>query len=227
MISLSVVFCLPGVRNRAGWGKAWAATRDGERSNHGRKNREKGTNAQRDVVCLIRSNRAYNDTDEIFRPGRRLPGEALRMVGWFSRRLRRDREDGAALVEFALLAPFLLLLLFGIIEASWAFASQLDVRHAAREGARLAAVADANVFADTCARMDLADPDLVRIDLNFGSLDTAGAEITTRVEATHSSLVGFIPFFDGIVLSSEATTRLEQPADATWGPLAGMDQICP
>ena len=40
----------------------------------------------------------------------------------------------------ALVAPFLLLLLFGIIEFAWVFGQNLSVTHGAREGARLAAV---------------------------------------------------------------------------------------
>lgn len=230
MISLSVVFCLPGVRNRAGWGKAWAATRDGERSNHGRKNCEKGTNAQRDVVCLIRSNRAYNDTDEIFRPGRRLPGEALRMVGWFSRRLRRDREDGAALVEFALVLPLLMVLLLGMIDAGWAFSAHLEVRHGAREGARLAAVSSApsydsaaEIIAETCSRMNTNSPDVtVTLALPDGVSDTGDSAAVT-VSRDHSALTGFIPFFDNITLASTVEIRLEQPATTTWapGPLSG------
>ena len=41
-------------------------------------------------------------------------------------------------IEFAIAAPLLFLLLFGIIDFGWAFSQNLDVKHAAREGARLA-----------------------------------------------------------------------------------------
>ena len=50
------------------------------------------------------------------------------------------RQRGAAMLEFAIVLPLLLVLLFGIIEAAWAFNQQLEVRHGAREGARLVAV---------------------------------------------------------------------------------------
>ena len=52
----------------------------------------------------------------------------------------RDREGGAALVEFAVLAPLLLLLVLGIVEFGYTFGQYNGVRHAAREGARYAAV---------------------------------------------------------------------------------------
>ena len=53
---------------------------------------------------------------------------------------RGKGDEGAALVEFALIAPILFLLIFGVIEFGWAFSQNMDVRHGARETARLAAV---------------------------------------------------------------------------------------
>lgn len=47
---------------------------------------------------------------------------------------------GIASVEFALVLPLLLALLFGIIEFSFVFKDQLAIQQAAREGARVAAV---------------------------------------------------------------------------------------
>ncbi len=52
--------------------------------------------------------------------------------------LRSQR--GQAVVEFALILPILLLLVFGIIEFGRIFYSYLEVTQAAREGARLGAV---------------------------------------------------------------------------------------
>jgi hypothetical protein len=49
-------------------------------------------------------------------------------------------EDGAAAVEFALLLPLLVLLVFGIIHFGLAFNSRIQATNAAREGARLAAI---------------------------------------------------------------------------------------
>ena len=86
---------------------------------------------------------------------------------------------GANLVEFAILAPLLVMLLFGIIEFAWIFAQNLYVRHGAREGARLAAVnfpAGVNnggartaanrpaLVNETCGRMDLATGATVEVD---------------------------------------------------------------
>jgi hypothetical protein len=49
-------------------------------------------------------------------------------------------EDGAAAVEFALLLPLLVLLLFGLIQFGAAFNTRIQATNAAREGARMAVV---------------------------------------------------------------------------------------
>jgi Flp pilus assembly protein TadG len=54
----------------------------------------------------------------------------------FPRRDHRRDDLGAAAVEMALVLPFLLLLLFGIIDFGLMLNSQLTVTSAAREGAR-------------------------------------------------------------------------------------------
>lgn len=50
------------------------------------------------------------------------------------------REDGAALVEFALVISLLFLIIFGIIEFGRIFNAQITVTHAAREGARIGVI---------------------------------------------------------------------------------------
>lgn len=55
------------------------------------------------------------------------------------RRRRRD-DDGAAAVEFALVIPFLLLILFGIISYGVMLSFRQSLSQAAAEGARAAAV---------------------------------------------------------------------------------------
>ncbi len=47
-----------------------------------------------------------------------------------------DREGGAVAVEFALLLPVLLLILFGIVDFGRAFNAQITLTQAAREGVR-------------------------------------------------------------------------------------------
>jgi Flp pilus assembly pilin Flp len=56
----------------------------------------------------------------------------------FFRRLKKS-DRGASLIEFALILPFLLALVLGIIEFGWIYTGYISVTGAAREGARLAA----------------------------------------------------------------------------------------
>lgn len=50
-------------------------------------------------------------------------------------------EKGQSAVEFALILPILLLLILGMIEYGWLLNAQITLTSAAREGARVAAVA--------------------------------------------------------------------------------------
>lgn len=49
-----------------------------------------------------------------------------------------DRARGAAVVEFAVVLPLLLTILFGIIEYGWVFMVRQTLQTAAREGCRIA-----------------------------------------------------------------------------------------
>jgi Flp pilus assembly protein TadG len=61
------------------------------------------------------------------------------------------RDRGAAAVEFALLLPVLLLLVFGLIDFGRALNAQITLTQAAREGARLAALGQSGVASRTQA----------------------------------------------------------------------------
>jgi len=52
----------------------------------------------------------------------------------------RKREDGQSLVEFALVIPIFLLVLFSIVDFGMAFHAWITVTNSAREGARVGAV---------------------------------------------------------------------------------------
>jgi Flp pilus assembly protein TadG len=129
-----------------------------------------------------------------------------------------DTERGANVVEFALVAPFLILLLFGIIEFAWVFGQDLSVKHGAREGARLAAVdfGDSTAIAnEICGRMDLVGG----IDVTFATDMTkvgsptvldVGDEVTVTVNATANGLTGFMDSFLPTDLESTVAIRIEQ-----------------
>jgi Flp pilus assembly protein TadG len=140
----------------------------------------------------------------------------------------RRRERGANLVEFALVAPFLILLLLGIIEFAWVFAQDLTVKHGAREGARLAAVtfgADtAALTSETISRMNVSTSPTVAIcvkpaltnpitDMNPGD----GIEVT--VSQPRTSLTGLLEWVFPVsftTLSSTVEIRAEQTPAGYW-----------
>lgn len=115
--------------------------------------------------------------------------------------------------------PLLLILVFGIIEASWAFAQQNDVRHGAREGARIAAVDFGTSLAirdEVCGRMDVVNSSegiTVTLMPDAGSFTgEPGAIATIRIAANLQTLTGFFPGLFGGTVSSEVEFRTEQPA---------------
>ena len=149
------------------------------------------------------------------------------MVGWFNRRLRRDREDGAALVEFAVVLPLFIILIFGIMESGWAFAQQVEVRNAAREGARLAVVdfgTSAEIIAETCSRAVLsADRASVYLDHNNqGTSDESAIVTVAQNYKMLTGLTGILGMFDGITITSTAEMRVERDG-VGWATVAGAN----
>ncbi|HLL81454.1 MAG TPA: TadE/TadG family type IV pilus assembly protein, partial [Longimicrobium sp.] len=63
--------------------------------------------------------------------------------------LFRRSDEGQAVVEFALIVPVLLLLVLGVVEFGRAWSAHQAVTDAAREGARLAVIADPTVTEDS------------------------------------------------------------------------------
>jgi Flp pilus assembly protein TadG len=128
-------------------------------------------------------------------------------------RLRRRRrgEDGAAAVEFALVAMLLFTLLFGIIQFSlWFWAWQAG-GHAAREAARVAAVSpcdDAKI--QNAGKGPLTGPPAATtpaIAVTRTPSVKVGDPITVQV--TFESLdVGFFPWLD-LTITKSATSRVE------------------
>lgn len=135
------------------------------------------------------------------------------------RLFRRDREKGASAVEFAIVIPLFLTLLFGIMEAGWMFSQQVEVRNAAREGARLAVVnfgTETEIRNATCSRAVLsADRASVYLVHNNAGTDDESAIVT--VSQNYAPLTGFLPMFNNITISSTAEMRVER--EITWSAL--------
>lgn len=106
-------------------------------------------------------------------------------------------ERGAAAVEFALVLPILVLLLFGIVEFGRGYNAKVTLTHAAREGARALAVGAADpeqVTIDAATTLDES-----RLDVDVSSCAPGG---TGTVTATYE-------FDYSIPLFGEGTWDLE------------------
>jgi Flp pilus assembly protein TadG len=134
-----------------------------------------------------------------------------------------SRQRGAALVEFAIVAPLLILLLFGIVEFGWVLAQFNEVRHAAQEGARWGAVSRPDIDGGGAGSSDLVARACNAANLPSGSTlsvtaatggGAKGDTATVTVTANIASLTGlnFITVFLPPSLSNTATFRLEQTA---------------
>jgi Flp pilus assembly protein TadG len=93
-------------------------------------------------------------------------------------------DRGVAAVEFALLLPMLLLLVFGIIDFGRALNAQITLTQAAREGARLASVGSTNVVAGTKAAATGLNPVTVAVTPSPTCPLNAGPGVNAVVKAS-------------------------------------------
>lgn len=149
---------------------------------------------------------------------------------------RRRSERGAALVEFAIVANLLFLIIFGMLEFGLAYNEYISVRQGTREAARLGVVNDLDAApkctingtvvtppADPATVEDATDALVCKAKDRIG-LDDLNTKI--RIEITGEAIgenlkicarfpleaiTGFTaPFIGGKTLTSDVTMRLEQ-----------------
>ncbi|HOY44914.1 MAG TPA: TadE/TadG family type IV pilus assembly protein [bacterium] len=117
------------------------------------------------------------------------------------------RQEGQSLVEFALVIPIFLLLLFGIIEFGRIWETMNTMTGAAREGARVAAVTAPDVSRSRAAALRL----LGGVTLTGLSVSVSGPggsnEVTVTVSGTYVPLTNaIIPGLIGPIPLSRTTT---------------------
>ncbi len=150
-------------------------------------------------------------------------------------------ERGASLVEFAIIAPLLLLLLFGIIEFGLTFNDYQSIRQGAREGAReavvknygtvtscgingdaAAATADVQrIICQTKARTGLGNS--VRVAVRVVADPNASTWKDNSVQICETRLVNsitglFTPLVGGLPLRTQITMRAEKSMGASIDP---------
>jgi len=140
-------------------------------------------------------------------------------------RLRLNAEQGTSLVEFALILPLLLLILFGVLDFGKAFNYRNDQTHLAAEGARWAVV-NVNPGSGSLQEYIKQSADSAELRTNAevciafptnASTGTSG-QVGDPVTVTVKSNYNWIPFLssgDGgaltlpTTISGSATMRLE------------------
>ncbi len=159
------------------------------------------------------------------------PSRILRAT-WRTRRFRSD--DGAAAVEFALVLPILVLILFGIIDYGLYFNTSLQSRWGVHDAARAAAVAPGEGGDTTCNTGITAPTDITRLICGvLSQTDSATAKKYVAVylpdgwQVDHSLYVcerldvagisGFVPFPNKGHVEDVAVVNIEQDdPDVSW-----------
>lgn len=157
------------------------------------------------------------------------------MVTWILGRVRGVR--GQSLVEFALIAPMFLILIFGIIDFGMGLRAYITVSQATREGARSAAIGmapgtftaggagDCNgstnttVVGKVCSTMDsLGLSNLTEVTVTYPDGVAPGRSVRVHAEYEYdyitplSAVVGFFTggaLGDSVTVSSTTDMRLE------------------
>ncbi len=121
--------------------------------------------------------------------------------------MRADRrERGAAVVEFALVVPVLLILVLGIVEFGRAYQVQTTLSAAAREGARSMALGD-----DPAAARETTKSAFPLLNLTDGQIAVApsscsqGQAVTVTITRPYSFITGF--FGSGLAMTGVGSMR--------------------
>lgn len=138
---------------------------------------------------------------------------------------KADSDKGASLIEFAVLAPLLLILVLGIVEFGWLFGQNNSVRHAAGEAGRVASVnGGSTILSSEIAQIAcndlLGSGGITTLEVAVTSSPPAGdvgdaGTVTVTVGVTSLSNAPIISSFLPAQLSETAVFRLEQAK--TWG----------
>lgn len=131
------------------------------------------------------------------RTGRRIPHPLLAIL---------SSERGATAVEFALVLPVLIMILVGTFEFGLAYNNYLAITHAAREGARMAAV---GAFDESAVRSDAYPVNPTSVTLTYPAGNSHGNPAQVSVRADYHLSIPFVTEMD-IPLQSRAEMRIER-----------------
>lgn len=124
------------------------------------------------------------------------------------------RQQGSVLVEFALLLPLLVLVLFGITEFGRAFAAYLALSHAAREGVRIASLGASDAEIEQLVKSRAAAVDSSKLQVTVTPEESqrlSGSVVSVKVEYVFTVLIRVISDTTGatIPMSTTLSMRVE------------------
>jgi Flp pilus assembly protein TadG len=124
----------------------------------------------------------------------------------------KHNQHGQAIVEFALVIPLLLLVIFAIIEFSHIFETMNVLTSAAREGARVASLSNpvSTSTVTTAAQTVLTSGSVTQTPTVTVTGPNANAEVTVTVRITYTPITGYaIPGIGVMNLQRSATMHWE------------------
>lgn len=146
------------------------------------------------------------------------PASPLRFL--LEMRRSTHRERGQTLLEFAFVAPVLLMFVLALVDFGIAIDRRLVLDHAVREGARFASVAGNALDGDPA---DVYDVRAYTAGQSQGIVTSgdvavcyqADGGVRVSVAYTHDFVTGFTSFFEiepgSVQMNASATGRMEQP----------------
>jgi Flp pilus assembly protein TadG len=124
----------------------------------------------------------------------------------------RRRDRGAAVVEFALVLPLLVLLVFGIAEFGRAYSIQTTLSGAARDGVRVMALQNDQVAARKSAKLaagslNLTDAQIAVLPTTTCAVGTNGIALTATVTITYPMTFVTKLFGTSVTLTGKGSMR--------------------
>ena len=125
----------------------------------------------------------------------------------------KNNTDGQSLVEFALVLPFLIFLILGMVEFGWILNGKITLTSAAREGARAAVTRETQTDAETAAKnavsKSVESSSLNNVNATITKFDVPTKEAVVTVTAKITPIIGLY-FPDGdVTVTAKAEMRIE------------------
>ncbi len=122
-------------------------------------------------------------------------------------RERRDR--GAAAVEFGLILPIMMLIVFATIDFGRLLNARIELTQAAREGARMAAVGEPKNLVDDRVRLAAGSLDPVSIGWDGPCPDDAPPTATVTVTVSYAFTYVVLPGMSDPTLTSKGVMQCQ------------------